>query len=182
AVRALRVRDDGERESRLARRLGAVDLDDAPARHATHAEGRVEADRTGRDDVDRDVRDFLAELHDRALAELLLDLLQGEFERLVLFLVRRAAGNHVCVSFAGASGSFAGCEPRARPVAAGGAAGVRSPRILHIWAVASKGYFHPLGAGSRHPRRPRGYASKRSGPARRVAPGRARDRDVSITG
>ena len=59
-------------QRRLARRLGAVDLDHPAARQAAHAEREVEADRAGRDDVD--LGDVAAvERHDRALAELLLD-------------------------------------------------------------------------------------------------------------
>ena len=49
AARALRLGDRVQRQRRLARRLGAVDLDDAAARQAADAEREVEADRAGRD-------------------------------------------------------------------------------------------------------------------------------------
>src|SRR5439155_3038148 len=116
AARALRVRDDGERERGLARRLGAVDLDDAPARHAAHAGREVEAQRAGVDHVDPDLRALLAQLHDGALAELFLDLLEGEVQRLGLLLGRRWVDDHVCVSFAGAWNSR-GCERARGPLA-----------------------------------------------------------------
>ena len=49
AAGRLRLGDDLQRERRLAARLGAVDLDDAPARHAADAERGVERERAGRD-------------------------------------------------------------------------------------------------------------------------------------
>jgi hypothetical protein len=87
AARLLHLRDDLQAQRRLARRLGTVDLDDAPARQAADAERDVEPERAGRDDrqVVRDLR--LAHLHDRALAELLLDLRQRGGERLALLVV-----------------------------------------------------------------------------------------------
>jgi hypothetical protein len=55
----------------LAGRFRAVDLDDAAARQAAHAQGNVQAQRAGGDDLD--VFDHLAftQAHDGALAELL---------------------------------------------------------------------------------------------------------------
>ena len=50
AARALRLGDDVQRQRGLARRLGPVDLDDAPARQPARAERDVEAQRPGRDD------------------------------------------------------------------------------------------------------------------------------------
>ena len=52
AAGALRLGDRVQRQRGLARRLGAVDLDDAAARQAADAEREVERDRAGRDDVD----------------------------------------------------------------------------------------------------------------------------------
>src|SRR5262249_31393673 len=68
----------------------AVDLDDAAARQAADAERDVEAERAGRDDVDLAIERILAEAHDRALAELLLDRSQREIDRLVALLLRGA--------------------------------------------------------------------------------------------
>ena len=42
ATSTLRLRDHVERESRLSRRLRAVDLRDPPARQASHAERRIQ--------------------------------------------------------------------------------------------------------------------------------------------
>ena len=70
----------------------------AAARDAADAERDVERERAGRDDRDAGPHRVLAELHDRALAELLLDLLQRDVEhlvaihRLVLLLPSRLAG------------------------------------------------------------------------------------------
>ena len=63
-------------ERRLARGLRAEDLDDAAARHAADAEREVERERAGRDRRDPHLRALVAHAHDRALAELALDLRQ----------------------------------------------------------------------------------------------------------
>ncbi len=61
-------------QSGLARRLGSIDLYDASAREAAHAEGVVEAHRSGRYHVY--ILDIVvAELHYGPLAIILLDLL-----------------------------------------------------------------------------------------------------------
>src|SRR5581483_2238624 len=70
----LRLGDDVQRERRLTGRLRPVDLDDAPARQTADAEGEIEGDRSGRDDVERHLVGELAHFHDRAFAELTLDL------------------------------------------------------------------------------------------------------------
>jgi len=78
--------DDVQRERRLAARLGAVDLDDAPAGDAAHAEGHVEAQRPRGDHGHVD--DLLAaEAHDGALAELALDLGDGKLYRFLPVLL-----------------------------------------------------------------------------------------------
>src|SRR6266545_883003 len=83
----LRLRDDLERERGLARRLGPEDLDHAAAGDATNAEGIVEADCAGgnrghlRDDL------LAAEAHDRALAELLFNLADGQLDGLCALAV-----------------------------------------------------------------------------------------------
>ena len=73
AAVALRLGDDVHGERRLARRLRAVDLGDAAPGQAADAEGEVERQRAGGDGLDRH-RALLAHPHDRALAELLVDL------------------------------------------------------------------------------------------------------------
>ena len=52
AARALRLRDRLQGQRGLARRLRAVDLDDAPARQPADAQRQVQPDRAGRDDGD----------------------------------------------------------------------------------------------------------------------------------
>ena len=83
AAALLGLGDDVEGQGGLAGGLGAVDLDDPPAREAADAQGQVEGDRAGRDGLDGHRRPLLAELHDRALAELLLDLGQRGVDGLV---------------------------------------------------------------------------------------------------
>ena len=77
--RALRLGDHVVDERRLARRLRAEDLDDAAARQPADAEREVERERAGRDRADGDCR-VIAHLHDRALAELPLDLPERDVE------------------------------------------------------------------------------------------------------
>ena len=67
-------------EGGLSARLGAVDLGDPAARHATDAECQVERDRAGGDDLHRDGTP-VAESHDRAAPELLLDLQNRGIDR-----------------------------------------------------------------------------------------------------
>jgi hypothetical protein len=86
AARPLRLRDDRQGQRGLAARLGAVDLGDASARNAAHAERHVEAEAARADGQDIELG-FRAELHDGALAELLLDLTHRGFEGLELVLV-----------------------------------------------------------------------------------------------
>ena len=80
AAGALRVGRDVVAERRLAARLGAVDLGDPAARHAADAERQVERHRAGRDGLDV-LGAAVAEAHDRAAAELLLDLEDGGLDR-----------------------------------------------------------------------------------------------------
>ena len=76
----LRFGDHVERQRRLTARFRTVDFDDAAAREPADAQGQVEGDRAGRDDVERHPLLNLAHLHDRALAELPLDLREGVAE------------------------------------------------------------------------------------------------------
>ena len=77
-------------ERRLARRLGAEDLDDPPARQPADPEREVERERAGGDRADRDLR-LVAHPHHGALAELALDLrerpLKGGVARLGCLLL-----------------------------------------------------------------------------------------------
>src|SRR3954468_21018512 len=82
ATVALGLRDDVHRERRLAGRLRPEDLDDPAAGQAPDAEREVERERTGGDGLHPDVA-LLAEAHDGALPELLLDLAECHVERLV---------------------------------------------------------------------------------------------------
>ena len=84
AAVALGLGDHVHGEGRLARRLRAEDLDDAAAGQAADAEREVERERAGGDGRDPDVA-LLAEPHDGALAELLLDLAECHLEGLVSF-------------------------------------------------------------------------------------------------
>src|SRR5205085_10918711 len=70
-------------ERRLARRLRAEDLDDAAAWQAADPEREVERERAGRDRADRD-GGAIVHLHDRALAELTLDLAERNVACFVL--------------------------------------------------------------------------------------------------
>ena len=60
---------------------------DPAARHAADAERVVDADGARRNEIDRLDGPFLAEPHDRALAELLFDLADGQLHRLQAFAV-----------------------------------------------------------------------------------------------
>ena len=82
AAVALGLGDHVHGERRLARRLRAEDLDDPAPGQAADAEREVERERTGGDGLDADVA-ALAQLHDRALAELLVDLAERHLECLL---------------------------------------------------------------------------------------------------
>jgi hypothetical protein len=96
AALLLRLRDDLQRERRLARRLRPEDLDDAAAGHAADAQGIVEADGAGRDRGN--LRDDIlgAQAHDRALAELLFDLADGHFDGLEALAIVSFFSCHGC--------------------------------------------------------------------------------------
>jgi len=88
ALELLHLGDDLQRQRGLAGGLGAVDLDDAAARQAADAQRDVQAQRAGGDDLDVFQRLALAEAHDGALAELLLDLGEGGLQGLGFFGVQ----------------------------------------------------------------------------------------------
>ena len=74
AALLLRFGDGVQRERGLAGGFRPVDFDHPAARQAADAERDVEPERAGRDDLDVHRLVVLAELHDRALAEIALDL------------------------------------------------------------------------------------------------------------
>ena len=79
---ALGLRHGMHGQGGLTRGLGPVDLHDASPRETADPQGQVEGERSGRDGLDVHA-DVVAHAHDRALAELLLDLPQGGVQRLV---------------------------------------------------------------------------------------------------
>ena len=87
ATGLLHLRNDLETKRCLAGRLGPVHFDHAPSGQTSDAQGDVEAERPGRHDRQVALHLGLAHFHDRALAELLLDLCQRRGERLTLAIV-----------------------------------------------------------------------------------------------
>ena len=82
AAALLRFGDDLQRQGGFAGGFRAVDLDHAAARHAADAERDVESERAGGNRLHVLDDAALAELHDRAFAELFLDLTYREVDRL----------------------------------------------------------------------------------------------------
>ena len=80
AAHALGLGDDVQGEGGLTGRFRTVDLGDPAARDAADAEGEVERDASRSGSLDLHGRAGLAHLHDRALAELALDLGDGHFD------------------------------------------------------------------------------------------------------
>ena len=105
-----RFGDHVKRQGRLARRLRPEDLDDAAARHAADAERGIERKGARGDGGDVDLV-AAAQPHDRALAELLIDLGEGGLDRLppllvvshelVLFLSRRPPSRRISTATGG---------------------------------------------------------------------------------
>ena len=104
AAAFLGLGDDGEGERGLAGGFRAEDLDDPAAREAADAEGAVDEQVAGRDDIDIDAV-VIAEAHDGGFAELLLDVGDGEIqiafagflEFFVCGFFCGCFGGHVCV-------------------------------------------------------------------------------------
>ena len=92
----LRLGDTFQRKRGLARRFRPVDFDHASARQSADAERHVEAERAGRHDRDISGNRLLAELHDRAFAELFFDLAERQVERFSFNFYR-----HHCPRIAG---------------------------------------------------------------------------------
>ena len=79
----LRFRDHMQRERRLARGFGPINLDDPPSRQAADAKRNIEPERSRRHRLDLE-RLLLAQAHDGTFAERPFDLRQGGVERLGL--------------------------------------------------------------------------------------------------
>ena len=90
ATQFLHFSDDLQAERGLAGGFRAVDFDNPATRQATDAERDVQAERTGRYNLDAFVDLGIAHLHDGAFAELLFDLLQRCGERLCLVVVHES--------------------------------------------------------------------------------------------
>ena len=82
-----------ERKRRLTGGLRTVNLDDTAARHATDTQGGIERQRARRNSLDLELGTAVAIPHDRALAELLLDLGLGGGDHLIALFTRRASMN-----------------------------------------------------------------------------------------
>ena len=82
----LGVGDGVQGDRGLTGGLRTVDFDDATARQAADAEGDVESEGTRGDHLDGGTV-IIPQAHDGALTELLVDLRQGDFERLFRSLV-----------------------------------------------------------------------------------------------
>ena len=82
AAALLRLGDDVQRQRRLARAFGAVNLDHPPLGQAADAKRDIEPERSRRDRLDVH-RFLLAQLHRRALAECPVDLRECGIECLL---------------------------------------------------------------------------------------------------
>ncbi len=87
----LRLRHDVQRQRRLTGGLRPVDLNDASLRDAADAERRIQCQRTGWDGIDLEIR-AVTQTHNRALAEVFLDLPDGGIERLFLVVIGSLIG------------------------------------------------------------------------------------------
>jgi hypothetical protein len=152
AALPLRVRDGVQRDGRLAGGLRAVDLDDAALGQAADAERDVERDGAGGDHLDGGTP-VVAEAHDRALAELAVDLAECGLEGLLAVLgsghvtPRRSRAASRC---AYGGWSLMSCSdampdhrhaPRGRPQPAPAASPVDDPRAA---TVRTARHRHPL--------------------------------------
>jgi len=63
-----------QRQSGLTARFGAVNFNDSSARKSADAERQIECDRTGLNDLERHAFLEISHAHNRAFAELTLDL------------------------------------------------------------------------------------------------------------
>ncbi len=86
---ALRLGDRVKRKRRLAARFGAVDFHHAPAGKTADAQREVERDRAARYDLVGHSLLKISHPHDRALAELALDLREGVAQSYLTFVRHR---------------------------------------------------------------------------------------------
>ena len=93
AAHGLSLGKNLEGEGCFARRLGAVNLDNAATRNAADAKGHVERDGAGGNGLHMEVGPILAIAHDGTLAELLLDLLRGGLDHLFTLFTRGGCVN-----------------------------------------------------------------------------------------
>jgi hypothetical protein len=82
ASEVLRLGDDVLDHGGFAGRFWSKDLEHPTAWRAANAESDVESDRAGGDRIDRHSLGSLAQLHDGAFAELLLDVCDARLDRL----------------------------------------------------------------------------------------------------
>ena len=95
AARTLRARNRVQGDRGLTGRLGAVNLNDAALGESAHAERHIKGEAAGGDYLDgRAV--VVAQAHDGALAELLVDLRERGVERLLL-RCQSCAGRFRCL-------------------------------------------------------------------------------------
>ena len=98
----LRLRDDVQRNGRLAGGFRAVDLHHAAARHAAHAQRHIQIQTARRNHLNI-AHGALAHADDRALAELLFNAGQRDIQRALFFgavVVRRDRRDRLCGFFA----------------------------------------------------------------------------------
>ena len=90
----LRLSHRMQRQRRLARGFGAIDLDDPALGESPDAKPDIEPERSGRDRLNIDHRLALAKLHHRALAKRLFNLANGSFKRLGLVIILHFQVHH----------------------------------------------------------------------------------------
>ena len=88
----LRVRHHVQGHRGLAAGFRSVDLYDSPLRHAAHAERDVKGERAGGNRLDVHGLMGFTQLHDRALAILLLQLADGGLQCLLFFIPQVCCG------------------------------------------------------------------------------------------
>src|SRR5512146_323697 len=139
---ALRVRDHMQAERGLTARFRAVDLGDATARNSTHANRRIEVDCPSGNRFDSD---FLvrSQPHDRALATALLDLRDGQIQRLLLVILQ-SRHSHVSLLLSVRRSPLSPCSVIVRETGA-----IRYPNKIRKW---SSGFKLIVRARTRSPR------------------------------
>ena len=93
AAHGLGLGQNLERQRRLTRGLGTIDLDNTATRHTTDAQGDIEGKRTGRNGLNLELGTAVAIPHDGTLTELFLNLGLGGGDHLVALFTRRARMN-----------------------------------------------------------------------------------------